>query len=144
MQVTPTQPITVSEVAVSQSNVQVVGFHVWQDLTPASRNNSPVYATVTIELSDAYDVSHQSPDATIRLEATNGETLLEGRLAVNRAHFGLGLALPGRKQVQFTMLPAPMYGRMRSPETVRGAARIRIGGRLVAIRLPEAKVIFTW
>lgn len=123
--------------------IQVIRFHVWQDLTPSDNGEAPLYATLTIEIPEASYLNLDKPNGMIKIEALDGERLAEARLLINQAHYGLGFSRRGVRQVQFAISPTPMYSRLNNVETVRGTARMRIGERLVTIQLPETKVIFT-
>lgn len=133
-----------SDFQLAPIRVQVVRFHVWQDLTPTSTESAPVHATVTIEISEDYSVSAEHQDGAIRLETPGGKSFVEGRLVVNRVQYGLGLAEPGKKQVQLTMLPVPAHRRLDNVDKVKGTVYIRISERIVSVRLPETKIIFAW
>jgi hypothetical protein len=133
----------ISEGIVPKKSIQVVRFHVWQDLTTAFNGDAPLHATVTVEMPDAQYLNLNGPGGHIQIDGQNGETLVEAKLQVNQAHYGLGLSQPGTRQVQFAMSPVPMYSRLDQLEAVRGSARLRIGERTVTVTLPETKIIFT-
>lgn len=134
---------TLSEGIVPKKNIQVIRFHVWQDLTTAFNGDAPLHATVTVEMSDTHYLNLSGPGGHIQIEDQDGETLVEAKLQVNQAHYGLGLSQPGTRQVQFAMAPVPMYGRLDRLDAVSGSARLRIGERLITVNLPETRIIYT-
>ena len=101
-------------------NIHVIRFHVWQDLTGTFNGDAPLHATVTVELPDSHYLNLNGPGGHIQIETPSGEKLVEAKLLVNQAHYGLGLSQPGTRQVQFAMSPVPMYGRLDQLESVHG------------------------
>jgi hypothetical protein len=128
----------------SHSGIQVVRFHVWQDLTSGVGDGAaPLHATVTFDMTSEWYASLQNPCGTIKIEGLKGEGLIQAKLLINQAHYGLGLSQPGSRQLQFVMSPTPMYVKLDASETVRGTVRMKFGDRQLIIRLPETRVIFT-
>jgi hypothetical protein len=127
----------------ARSGLQVVRFHVWQDLTGVEGDVAPLHATVTLEMTSEWYSKLSKPDGSIKIDGVNGMGIVQARLLMYQAHYGLGLLQPGTRQMQFVMSPTPMYIRLNSCQTVRGTARMKFGDEHVVITLPETKVIFT-
>lgn len=128
----------------AHSSIQVVRFHVWQDLTAQVDDGlAPLHATVTVEMANELYASLSKPGGSIKIETLRTREVLEARLLVYQAHYGLGLGKPGSKQLQFMMSPTPLYARLSAGESVRGTAKMKFGDRYASIVLPETKVIFT-
>jgi len=127
-----------------QSGIQVVRFHVWQDLTAEIDDGlAPLHATVTLEMTNEWYANLSKPGGSIKIETARSAEIIEAKLLVYQAHYGLGLGQPGSKQLQFMMSPTPLCVRLSGSETVRGTAKMKFGERYVSIELPETKVIFT-
>lgn len=128
----------------SHSGIQVVRFHVWQDLTAGTGDGvAPLHATVTFDMTPEWYEKLNNPCGTIKIEGLRGEGLVQAKLLINQAHYGLGLTQPGSRQIQFVMSPAPMYLRLDANQTVRGTVRVKFGDRQLILKLPETRVIFT-
>jgi len=137
---TPGEQIRVSP----ENGIQVIRFHVWQDLTACpGEGSAPLYTTLTFEMTSEWYLNLNTSCGTIRMEGVQSEALVQAKLVLNRAHHGLGLIQPGSRQLQFVMSPTPMHMRLDANEIVRGIARVRFGDRQVVAKLPETKVIFT-
>jgi hypothetical protein len=124
--------------------VQVIRFHVWQDLTAGmGEEAAPLYATVTFEMTSDWYQNMSNSCGTIRIEGVKSDAVIQARLVLNQAHYGLGLTQPGSRQLQFVMSPTPMHIKLGPNESMRGVVRMRFGDRQLVVRLPETKVIFT-
>jgi hypothetical protein len=130
--------------ASTYSGLQVIRFHIWQDLTASSADGlAPLHATVTLEMTDDWYMSLSKPGGRIKINTLRERDTLEGNLLVYQAHYALGLGQPGSRQLQFMMAPTPLYPRLAPNEVVRGTARMKFEERQLTIHLPETKVIFT-
>ena len=128
----------------SHQGIQVVRFHVWQDLTAELDDGmAPLHATLTLEMTNEWYQSLSKPGGTIRIETLQDADVVEAKLLVYQAHYGLGLGQPGSKQMQFMMSPSPLCSRLGTNESVKGSAKIKFMDRQVTIPLPETPVIFT-
>jgi hypothetical protein len=127
-----------------QSGIQVVRFHVWQDLTSGVEDGvAPLHATVTFDMTYEWYACLSNPCGTIKIEGLHSEGFIQAKLMINQAHYGLGLSQPGSRQIQFVMSPTPMYVRLDASEVVHGSVRMKFGDRQLNIKLPATKVIFT-
>jgi hypothetical protein len=124
--------------------IQVVRFHVWQDLTVgAERDAVPLHVTVTFEMTNEWSAALSQPNGIIRLHGVRANEVTQATLLLHQAHYGLGLTQPGSRQLQFVMSPTQRCPRLRDNQTVWGTVRMKFGKRNVNIDLPETKVIFT-
>jgi hypothetical protein len=124
--------------------IQVVRFHVWQDLTVGSEKDAvPLHVTITFEMTNEWYEALSQPNGTIRLQGVKPNETMQGTLLLHQAHYGLGLIQPGSRQLQFVMSPTQRCPRLSDHQMVRGTVRIKFGKRNVRIDLPETKVIFT-
>jgi hypothetical protein len=124
--------------------IQVVRFHVWQDLTVgAEKDSAPLHVTVTFEMANEWYAALSQPDGRIRIQGLRGNETIQANLVVHQAHYGLGLTQPGSRQLQFVMSPTQRCPRQHDNQMVRGSVRMKFGRRSVRIDLPATKLIFT-